>query len=54
MKVMQTLVVLEAMKMEHPLKAGVRGIVTAVSCEAGQQVKSKQLLISVEGESGDE
>jgi len=50
----QTLVVLEAMKMEHPLKAGVSGIVTAVSCEAGQQVKSKQLLISVEGESGDE
>ncbi|BFM15010.1 geranyl-CoA carboxylase subunit apha [Maricurvus nonylphenolicus] len=46
----QTLVVLEAMKMEHPLKAGISGTVTAVSCEAGQQVKSKQLLISVEGE----
>jgi len=50
----QTLVVLEAMKMEHPLKAGISGTVTAISCEAGQQVKSKQLLVSVEGESGDE
>jgi len=50
----QTLVVLEAMKMEHPLKAGISGTVKTVSCEAGQQVKSKQLLISVEGESGDE
>lgn len=46
----QTLVVLEAMKMEHPLKAGISGTVTAISCEAGQQVKSKQLLITVEGE----
>ncbi|BFM14874.1 acetyl/propionyl/methylcrotonyl-CoA carboxylase subunit alpha [Maricurvus nonylphenolicus] len=46
----QTLVVLEAMKMEHPLKAGISGTVTAISCEAGQQVKTKQLLITVEGE----
>ncbi|NIB44656.1 acetyl/propionyl/methylcrotonyl-CoA carboxylase subunit alpha [Pseudomaricurvus alkylphenolicus] len=46
----QTLVVLEAMKMEHPLKAGISGTVTAISCEAGQQVKSKQLLATVEGE----
>ncbi|MGH1373964.1 MAG: acetyl/propionyl/methylcrotonyl-CoA carboxylase subunit alpha [Cellvibrionaceae bacterium] len=44
----QTLVVLEAMKMEHPLKAGVTGVVTAISCSAGQQVKSKQLLVTVE------
>jgi len=46
----QTLVVIEAMKMEHPLKAGIGGTVTAISCEPGQQVKSKQLLASVEGE----
>ena len=46
----QTLVVLEAMKMEHALKAGVSGTVTSVSCEVGQQVKSKQLLATVEGE----
>ena len=49
----QTLVVLEAMKMEHPLKAGVDGTVTAISCEAGQQVKSKQLLATVEGNDND-
>ncbi|MGB5326180.1 MAG: biotin/lipoyl-containing protein, partial [Pseudomonadales bacterium] len=43
----QTLVVLEAMKMEHPLKAGISGTVTEISCEAGQQVKSKQLLATI-------
>jgi geranyl-CoA carboxylase alpha subunit len=46
----QTLVVLEAMKMEHPLKAGIDGTVTGINCNAGQQVKSKQVLITVEGE----
>ena len=46
----QTVVVLEAMKMEHPLKAGISGTVTGISCEAGQQVKSKQLLATIEGE----
>ena len=38
------------MKMEHALKAGISGTVTAVSCEVGQQVKSRQLLATVEGE----
>ena len=46
----QTLVVLEAMKMEHALKAGISGTVTTISCEAGQQVKSKQLLVTVDDE----
>ncbi len=46
----QTLVVLEAMKMEHPIKAGISGTVNTINCEAGQQVKSKQLLAMVEGE----
>ena len=46
----QTLVVLEAMKMEHPLKASISGTVTTVSCQTGQQVKSRQLLATVEGE----
>ena len=50
----QTLVVLEAMKMEHALKAGISGIVTGISCDVGQQVKSKQLLASVKGEQEDE
>ena len=44
----QTLVVLEAMKMEHPLKTSVSGTVTNVGCQAGQQVKSRQLLATVE------
>lgn len=44
----QTLVVLEAMKMEHPLKTSVSGTVTNVGCHAGQQVKSRQLLATVE------
>ena len=44
----QTLVILEAMKMEHALKAGRDGKVTKINCEAGQQVKTKQLLITVE------
>ncbi len=50
----QTLVVLEAMKMEHPLKAGINGTVTVISCEAGQQVKSKQLLATIEGDNIDD
>lgn len=49
----QTLVVLEAMKMEHAIKAGISGSVTAISCEAGQQVKSKQLLVTVEANEGE-
>lgn len=43
----QTLVVLEAMKMEHQLQAGVSGTVQAVHAQVGQQVKSRQLLASV-------
>ena len=43
----QTLVVLEAMKMEHQLKAGISGVVEAVNAAVGQQVKSKQMLVVV-------
>jgi len=43
----QTLVVLEAMKMEHPMKAGVSGVVDEIATQVGQQVKSQQLLASV-------
>ncbi|MCZ6828832.1 MAG: acetyl/propionyl/methylcrotonyl-CoA carboxylase subunit alpha [Gammaproteobacteria bacterium] len=43
----QTLVILEAMKMEHPLKTGVAGQVEAVNTCVGDQVKSKQLLALV-------
>ena len=50
----QTLVVLEAMKMEHALKAGISGTVSAISCSVGQQVKSRQLLATVEGDQSDD
>ena len=43
----QTLVVLEAMKMEHPLKTGISGTVASISAAVGEQVKSRQLLIKV-------
>jgi len=43
----QTLVILEAMKMEHPLKSDVNGTVEAVNVTQGDQVKLRQLLVSV-------
>lgn len=44
----ETLVILEAMKMEHPLKADVNGTIKAVNTEAGSQVKLRQLLVEIE------
>jgi geranyl-CoA carboxylase alpha subunit len=43
----QTLAVLEAMKMEFQLALPVSGTVEAVSVQAGQQVKNRQLLVQV-------
>jgi len=43
----QTLVILEAMKMEHPLKSDVDGVVESVNVVKGDQVKLRQLLVSV-------
>jgi geranyl-CoA carboxylase alpha subunit len=43
----QTLAVLEAMKMEFAISSGVDSSVTAVACQVGQQVKARQLLISL-------
>jgi len=43
----QTLVVLEAMKMEFQLAAPMAGTVEAVSVEAGLQVKGRQLLVQL-------
>ena len=42
------LVVLEAMKMEHTLRADGAGVVGAVHCAAGQQVDVDELLVTVE------
>jgi geranyl-CoA carboxylase alpha subunit len=48
----QTLVVLEAMKMEFQLALPVGGVVEAVSVAAGQQVKGRQLLAQVKVDAG--
>lgn len=45
----QTLVVLEAMKMEIRIQAPMAGVVSSVSVEAGGIVEREQLLIIVEG-----
>ena len=43
----QTLVVMEAMKMEHSLKAGVAGVIESLPANVGDQVKARQILVSV-------
>ena len=43
----QTLVVLEAMKMEHPALAAGPGVVDAVLVEVGQYVEAKAVLVTV-------
>jgi len=45
----QTLVILEAMKMEHAMKADMDGVVKAIMVSKGDQVKGRQLLLEVEG-----
>jgi propionyl-CoA carboxylase alpha chain len=49
----ETLVVLEAMKMEHHISAPVAGIVTEVLVGVGQQVKTGELLLVLEPLEGD-
>ena len=46
----QLLVVLEAMKMEHPMKAGVDGTVQRIAIKAGEQVKNRQVLIEIQAD----
>ena len=46
----QLLVVLEAMKMEHPMKAGVDGTVRRVGISKGDQVKNRQVLVEIEAD----
>ncbi len=43
----QTLLVLEAMKMEHQLKAAISGTVESVLVSVGDQAKTRQLLIKL-------
>ncbi|MET1080776.1 MAG: acetyl/propionyl/methylcrotonyl-CoA carboxylase subunit alpha [Pseudomonas sp.] len=46
----QLLLVLEAMKMEHPLKAGIAGRISRVQVGRGDQVKGRQLLVEIEAD----
>ena len=46
----QTLVVLEAMKMEHPIGSPEDGVVTEVKVAAGEQVERGALLVVVDGD----
>jgi len=48
----QLLVVLEAMKMEHPLKASIDGVVRRIGVSPGDQVKNRQLLVEIEPSEG--
>ncbi|MFP5326285.1 MAG: biotin/lipoyl-containing protein, partial [Acidimicrobiia bacterium] len=46
----QTLVLLEAMKMEHPVKAHEAGTVTEVRVSKGDQVENGAVLVVIEGD----
>ncbi len=49
----QTLLVLEAMKMEHPMKAAADGVVSEVRVAVGDQVENGALLLVVEAAARD-
>ncbi len=44
----QTVLVMEAMKMEHTLRAGISGTVQELRAQKGEQVKGRQLLASIQ------
>jgi 3-methylcrotonyl-CoA carboxylase alpha subunit len=44
------LVVLEAMKMELPIRATASGIVTAINCREGELVQPGQPLVEIDGQ----
>ena len=44
----QTLILLEAMKMEHPMQAALDGIVTEIRISQGEQVENEALLLVIE------
>ena len=44
----QCLLVLEAMKMQHEVQAGIDGVVTSVGREAGTQVAAGDLILEIE------
>lgn len=50
----QTLILLEAMKMEHPMRAAVDGIVSEIRVAEGEQVENEALLLVIEQTEDDE
>ncbi len=44
----QTLLILEAMKIQQQIKANVDGVVAEITGQAGQQVKKRQVLLNIE------
>jgi propionyl-CoA carboxylase alpha chain len=50
----RTLLVLEAMKMEHPVSAPVAGTVTALNVKNGQSVDAGTVLVVIDAGAGDE
>ncbi|WP_164568882.1 acetyl-CoA carboxylase biotin carboxyl carrier protein subunit, partial [Pseudomonas viridiflava] len=44
------LVVLEAMKMEHSIRADKAGVVTAVQCSEGEMVSEGAVLVEIEAQ----
>ena len=50
----QTLVVLEAMKMEHSIEAPHDGVVKAVHCAEGGRVSEGQLLVELDQDKQEE
>lgn len=49
----ETVVILEAMKMEHPLKADCDGTVSELSVKPGDQVRVRQILVTIEPSAND-
>ena len=47
------LVVLEAMKMEHVLRAPRNGVIDTVNCGDGEQVEAQAVLVSLAEDDGD-
>jgi geranyl-CoA carboxylase alpha subunit len=43
----QLIGVIEAMKMEHPIKADIDGVIKAIKMQQGQQVKTRQVLVEI-------
>jgi propionyl-CoA carboxylase alpha chain len=50
----QTLILLEAMKMEHPMRASTDGTVVEIKVEAGEQVENETLLLVIEPDATDD